>query len=83
VVRAAEPYRPGINQPEGPKDALNKWSRKITQPKSQGASQARPSPLPPAAYLKRCDDAAPSGGRRPRPLLTLPWSHPSKHSGIL
>jgi len=40
VVRAAEPYRPGINQPEGPKDALNKWSRKITQPKSQGASQA-------------------------------------------
>ena len=25
--------------PEGPKDALNKWSRKITQPKSQGASQ--------------------------------------------
>ncbi|ACO61112.1 predicted protein [Micromonas commoda] len=26
--------------PEGPKDALNKWSRKITQPKSQGASQA-------------------------------------------
>jgi len=25
--------------PEGPKDDLNKWSRKITQPKSQGASQ--------------------------------------------
>lgn len=35
-----EKYVPGINMPEGPKDALNKWSRKITQPKSQGASQA-------------------------------------------
>ena len=34
-----EKYVPGINMPEGPKDALNKWSRKITQPKSQGASQ--------------------------------------------
>ena len=41
VVRAAEPHRPGVNMPEGPKDALNKWSRKITQPKSQGASQVR------------------------------------------
>jgi len=39
VVRA-EAYRPGINMPEGPVDDLNKWSRKITQPKSQGASQA-------------------------------------------
>ena len=36
-----EKYVPGINMPEGPKDALNKWSRKITQPKSQGASQVR------------------------------------------
>ena len=35
-----EKYVPGIHMPEGPKDALNKWSRKITQPKSQGASQA-------------------------------------------
>lgn len=26
--------------PEGDPNALNKWSRKITQPKSQGASQA-------------------------------------------
>tara|TARA_B110000977_G_scaffold168819_1_gene218281 strand:+ start:222 stop:539 length:318 start_codon:yes stop_codon:yes gene_type:complete len=34
-----EKYVPGIHMPEGPKDALNKWSRKITQPKSQGASQ--------------------------------------------
>jgi|TARA_B110000977_G_scaffold197752_1_gene281079 hypothetical protein len=40
VVRA-EAYRPGINMPEGPVDDLNKWSRKITQPKSQGASQVR------------------------------------------
>jgi len=36
----AEAYRAGINMPEGPEDAMNKWSRKITQPKSQGASQA-------------------------------------------
>ena len=41
VVRAAEPHRPGVNMPDGPADALNKWSRKITQPKSQGASQVR------------------------------------------
>ncbi|CAL6435820.1 unnamed protein product [Bathycoccus prasinos] len=40
VVTRAEQYRPGINMPEGPDSDLNKWSRKITQPKSQGASQA-------------------------------------------
>ncbi|MGB0213450.1 MAG: DUF1365 domain-containing protein, partial [Algiphilus sp.] len=34
-------YQPGINMPDGPSDAINKWSRKITQPKSQGASQVR------------------------------------------
>ena len=39
----AEGYKPGIHQPEGDADALNKWSRKITQPKSQGASQVRNS----------------------------------------
>ena len=39
VVRAE--HQPGINMPEGDADALNKWSRKITQPKSQGASQVR------------------------------------------
>ena len=41
-----EKYVPGINMPEGPKDALNKWSRKITQPKSQGASQVSATPDP-------------------------------------
>ena len=41
VVRAE--HQPGINMPEGDADALNKWSRKITQPKSQGASQVRPA----------------------------------------
>jgi hypothetical protein len=43
VVRAEGQgaYKPGINMAEGPADALNKWSRKITQPKSQGASQVR------------------------------------------
>ena len=40
VLTRAEQYRPGINMPEGPDSDLNKWSRKITQPKSQGASQA-------------------------------------------
>ena len=40
VITRAEQYRPGINMPEGPDSDLNKWSRKITQPKSQGASQA-------------------------------------------
>lgn len=39
VVRAE--HKPGINMPEGDPKALNKWSRKITQPKSQGASQVR------------------------------------------
>ena len=39
VVRAE--HKPGINMPEGDPNALNKWSRKITQPKSQGASQVR------------------------------------------
>ena len=39
VVRAE--HQPGINMAEGDADALNKWSRKITQPKSQGASQVR------------------------------------------
>jgi len=34
-------HKPGINMPDGPADDLNKWSRKITQPKSQGASQVR------------------------------------------
>ena len=29
VVRAE--HQPGINMPEGDADALNKWSRKITQ----------------------------------------------------
>ena len=42
-----EKYVPGINMPEGPKDALNKWSRKITQPKSQGASQVSATPIQP------------------------------------
>eukprot|EP00227_Mantoniella_beaufortii_P011170 CAMPEP_0197592176 /NCGR_PEP_ID=MMETSP1326-20131121/14853_1 /TAXON_ID=1155430 /ORGANISM="Genus nov. species nov., Strain RCC2288" /LENGTH=613 /DNA_ID=CAMNT_0043157841 /DNA_START=70 /DNA_END=1911 /DNA_ORIENTATION=+ len=39
VVRATT--APGVNMPEGPTEGvMNKWSRKITQPKSQGASQA-------------------------------------------
>jgi hypothetical protein len=40
TVARAE-HKPGINMPDGPADDLNKWSRKITQPKSQGASQVR------------------------------------------
>ena len=42
TVARAE-HKPGINMPDGPADDLNKWSRKITQPKSQGASQVRQS----------------------------------------
>jgi hypothetical protein len=44
VVRAE--HKPGINMAEGPADDLNKWSRKITQPKSQGASQVRTFSFP-------------------------------------
>ena len=40
TVARAE-HKPGINMADGPADDLNKWSRKITQPKSQGASQVR------------------------------------------
>jgi len=40
-VRVTAAHQPGVIMPEGPDDALNKWSRKITQPKSQGASQVR------------------------------------------
>ena len=40
TVARAE-HKPGINMPDGPAEDLNKWSRKITQPKSQGASQVR------------------------------------------
>lgn len=36
----AAAHVPGVVMPEGDPNALNKWSRKITQPKSQGASQA-------------------------------------------
>ena len=36
----ARAHQPGVVMPEGDANALNKWSRKITQPKSQGASQA-------------------------------------------
>ena len=42
TVARAE-HKPGINMADGPADDLNKWSRKITQPKSQGASQVRPA----------------------------------------
>ena len=49
VVRAE--HKPGINMPEGDPNALNKWSRKITQPKSQGASQVRQ-----ATHQIRCTD---------------------------
>jgi hypothetical protein len=41
LMPARAAHQPGVNMPEGPADDLNKWSRKITQPKSQGASQAR------------------------------------------
>ena len=36
----AAAHVPGVVMPEGDPNDLNKWSRKITQPKSQGASQA-------------------------------------------
>jgi len=40
-LRVAAAHVPGVVMPEGDANALNKWSRKITQPKSQGASQVR------------------------------------------
>ncbi len=39
AVRASA-HQPGVIMPDGDASDLNKWSRKITQPKSQGASQA-------------------------------------------
>ena len=50
TVARAE-HKPGINMADGPADDLNKWSRKITQPKSQGASQVRQ-----ATHQIRCTD---------------------------
>jgi hypothetical protein len=40
-VADCKPLQPGVNMAEGDPAALNKWSRRITQPKTQGASQVR------------------------------------------
>ena len=71
VVRAE--HKPGINMPEGDPNALNKWSRKITQPKSQGASQVRL-----AIPFDRPRDARAAGRpeRRDRRAATPPRPRP-------